>query len=321
MHSTTIASPTNLGDRQLLAEVQRLVRCERAATAALIASLAELDALKLYLGEGCSSLFTYCTQVLHLSEHAAYGRIVTDRAARRFPAILERLSSGELPLTAVGLLAPHLTIDNHRQLLESARYKSKRDIEQIVAYLRPQPPVATTVRKLPTPKLAPNPLPIASTAALESGIFDRALTLLLKELERLKCAATNRPRETTEVKEMSCHVPAAVKRAVWPRDDGRCAFVGSNGRYSERGFLEFHHVQPYAAGGETTIANIELRCRAHNNYEKDLFFGVPPMVRERWTEWPIDRLGPDRVGRSMRRGPAIVTCERFCTAVNPSRGR
>ena len=64
----------------------------------------EMDARKLYLGEGCSSLFTYCTQVLHFSEHAAYGRIEAARAARRFPAILDGLVDGRLTLTAIGLL-------------------------------------------------------------------------------------------------------------------------------------------------------------------------------------------------------------------------
>ncbi len=61
---------------------------EREATAALIAALGELDARRLYLAEGCSSLFTYCTQVLHLSEHAAYGRIEAARAARKWPVVL-----------------------------------------------------------------------------------------------------------------------------------------------------------------------------------------------------------------------------------------
>lgn len=51
---------------------------------------------------------------------------------------------------------------------------------------------------------------------------------------------------------------------VWRRDEGRC---------TERGFLEYHHVQPYAAGGVATTANIELRCRTHNAYEASLFFG------------------------------------------------
>ena len=80
-----------LSDRQLLTEVNRLASSERQATADLIGSLMELDARRLYLGEGCSSLFTYCTQVLHMSEHAAYGRIEAARAGRRFPMILDLL--------------------------------------------------------------------------------------------------------------------------------------------------------------------------------------------------------------------------------------
>jgi 5-methylcytosine-specific restriction endonuclease McrA len=73
----------------------------------------------------------------------------------------------------------------------------------------------------------------------------------------------------------SRHIPAAVKRAVWSRDGGRCAFVSSDGRRSiEQGFLEFHHVRPFAAGGEPTAENIQLRCRAHNGYEANLAFGL-----------------------------------------------
>jgi hypothetical protein len=55
---------TDLSDRDLLSAVKQLVAAERQATARLIAALVELDVRRLYLGEGCSSLFTYCTQVL-----------------------------------------------------------------------------------------------------------------------------------------------------------------------------------------------------------------------------------------------------------------
>jgi hypothetical protein len=80
----------------------------------------------------------------------------------------------------------------------------------------------------------------------------------------------------------SRHVPAAVRRAVWTRDGGRCAFVGANGRRcTERGFIEFHHTAPYAAGGAATVDSIELRCRAHNLYEGALDFG--PAVRRHAT--------------------------------------
>ena len=65
--NTLPISVDHLSDQQLLAEVKRLTDDERQATARLIASLSELDVRRLYLGEGCSSLFTYCTQVLCLS--------------------------------------------------------------------------------------------------------------------------------------------------------------------------------------------------------------------------------------------------------------
>jgi len=339
---TISSSLTSLSDRDLLATGRRLAADERQATTQLIASLAELDARRLYLGEGCSSLFTYCTQVLHLSEHAAYGRIEAARAAGRFPIILDRLNSGDLTLTAVGLLASHLTSENHRELLDAARHKSKREVERLIAAIRPQLSVPSSVRKVPSP--VPRPLKPAAERLVETigepsptaplvaaavshppprpsvvrpiaperykvqftvdgetfsklrraqdlmrhrvpdgdvaVIVDAALTLLLERLERTKLAAASRTRTAQVTQHESRHVPAAVRRHVWARDQGRCAFVGTQGRCTERGFLEFHHVAPYAAGGSATAENIELRCRAHNQYEADQFFGRPEAARE-----------------------------------------
>jgi len=54
---------------------------------------------------------------------------------------------------------------------------------------------------------------------------------------------------------------------------GRCAFVGTDGhRCGERAFLEFHHVQPHAVGGEPTVENVQLRCRRHNAHEARAYF-------------------------------------------------
>ncbi len=110
-------------------------------------------------------------------------------------------------------------------------------------------------------------------------IFDRALTLLVADLKRQKCAATSRPRPSRGQADGSPNIPAAVKRVVWVRDGGRCAFVArSTGHRCEaRRFLEFHHVVPRGVGGPPTVGNIQLRCRAHNGHEVDLFYG--PGVR------------------------------------------
>jgi hypothetical protein len=105
-------------------------------------------------------------------------------------------------------------------------------------------------------------------------IFDRALTALLEELARKKWAATERPRSSRGTAPGSRDIPAKVRRAVWLRDHGRCAFRSRGGRRcNERAFVEFHHLDPHGVGGHASIGNIELRCRAHNLYEAELFYG------------------------------------------------
>src|SRR5437667_12229296 len=133
--------PSRLSNEELLAEVTRLAGCEREATAALIAHLAEFDARRLYLGLGFSSLFAYCTEALRLSEHEAFNRIEAARAARKFPVILGLLSAGSVNLTAVRLLAPHLTPENCERTLAAAPAKTKREVEELVARLTPKPDV------------------------------------------------------------------------------------------------------------------------------------------------------------------------------------
>jgi len=104
-------------------------------------------------------------------------------------------------------------------------------------------------------------------------VLDRALTLLVADLERRRCAAVAAPRAERRTTGHTRHIPAAVKREVWRRDEGRCAFTAGHRRCTETAFLEFHHVDPYADGGAASVTNIELRCRAHNQYEAALRFG------------------------------------------------
>ena len=153
-------SPATLSDREVLKATVQAAREERRATGELLALLAEVDARRLYLGEGCSSLFSYCTRVLHLSEHAAYHRIEAARAARRFPIVLDLLAGGDLTLTTVALLRPHLTSDNHETLLAAARHKSKREVEHQIACLAPKPDAIVMVRRLPEVKTEPSTGPM-----------------------------------------------------------------------------------------------------------------------------------------------------------------
>ena len=121
--------------------------------------------------------------------------------------------------------------------------------------------------------------------AIPSGdlaeVFDRALTSLVRDLERRKYGAADRPRPVQGPAAESPqgptgpsrHVPAAVRRMVVARDGQRCTFRSPAGkRCDATAFLEFHHREPYAAGGAMTAANIELRCGPHNRHAAKLYF-------------------------------------------------
>ena len=123
--------------------------------------------------------------------------------------------------------------------------------------------------------------------ALPSGdvaeIIDRALDALILQVERRKFAATDQPRRPTHRPAKDTrHIPAEVKRRVRERDGGRCTFVDDRGcRCAERKFLEYDHELPVARGGPSTVSNVRLRCRAHNQYAAECAFGAGFMQSKR----------------------------------------
>ena len=318
---------SHLSDSALAAELLRVVASERQITARFVALLAELDRRKLHLALGYSSLFDYCLKALKLTEHETCNRIEAARAIRSHPLLLDRLADGQLSLTAIRLLRPHLTNDNAVRIISEARGRNVEGIKLLIARLKPQPAVPSVVRKLPEPKpVLPQPptrseqheeavslstvvaqppppsrrpvvAPLSescyklqvtiSAPARErlrqiqdlmrhrvptgdpAVIVEKALELLHAQLLKEKAAEVARPRRVKpDCDPAGRHIPAAVKREVWRRDEGRCAFIGTDGRKcGSTAAIEFHHLQPFAVGGASTPANLALRCRAHNGFD------------------------------------------------------
>jgi hypothetical protein len=140
----------SIPDDDLLRQLSDLLKDSRRVESDLVAHIGEVDARRLYAREACSSMFAYCMEVLHLSEHEAYLRIAAARASRKYPTILAMLGDGRLHLSGIGKLASHLTEANCEEVLARAAHKSKREIEELVAELAPKPDVPASVRKLPT---------------------------------------------------------------------------------------------------------------------------------------------------------------------------
>ena len=138
-----------LEDRQVLDGVLRLHHCAAEVTADLLCHFAEVDCRRLYVGEGCQSLFAYAVERVGCTEDEASRRIHAARAGAKFPVVFELVASGEVTLTAVSKLAPHLTSANHREVLAEAKGKTLREIEVMVARLAPKPDVAPRLARLP----------------------------------------------------------------------------------------------------------------------------------------------------------------------------
>jgi hypothetical protein len=142
----------HVSDDALHAGVKTLTGRHNALTAELLAHLAEVDARGIYRERACSSLYTYCVYELRLSEDEAQRRARVARTAREFPLLFEMLAEGAIHLTGILLLAPYLTPGNHAELLARARFRTKREIEHLVAEIAPRPDVPARVEPLgPTP--------------------------------------------------------------------------------------------------------------------------------------------------------------------------
>jgi hypothetical protein len=146
-----IAELRILSNDHVTRQVLQLNRKQQLVNAELLLYLSELDCRKLYRNHACPSLFEYLTTRLGQSEDVAYRWMWGARLIRTFPLVYELLADGRLHLSALMLLKPHLTEENHRDWLMAASGRSKREIEKLVASRCPKADVPTRVRKLPEP--------------------------------------------------------------------------------------------------------------------------------------------------------------------------
>jgi len=116
-------------------------------------------------------------------------------------------------------------------------------------------------------------------------VIEAAVTEKLERLEARRYGKTDAPRKVlldSDTSSGSRHVPAAVRRVVNERDEGRCRFVDEQGRRcSERHRLEYHHRHPFGYGGDRRPQNIRLMCQAHNDYLAERDYGQKAMERYR----------------------------------------
>ncbi len=223
---------TDLSNETLLSNLHSLVGQGRALLSRLLAYLGEVEERRLHLFSACSSMVEFCVRKLGMSEDEAWRRFAVSRVARRFPIVLGMVERGEIHLTALLLLREYLTPDNHEELLRAASGKTKAQVLELIAARFPRPGPPSSIQELPAQiassssagaATAPNRIaPLSAerysvqlTASAElkakierarnlmrhenpSGdltrIVERAIDLLIEDLERKRLGKTKHPR-------------------------------------------------------------------------------------------------------------------------------
>ena len=142
------SSVEELSDAELLAGTRRLVGRSNQLLAELLVHLGEVEARGIHRTRACSSLYAYLIYELRFSEDEAFRRVAAARLVRRFPALLDALASGELHLTGLLMLGPHLTEGNLIEVLARAKHRTKRELARLVRILDPLPAVPARIEPL-----------------------------------------------------------------------------------------------------------------------------------------------------------------------------
>ncbi|WP_394831254.1 HNH endonuclease [Pendulispora rubella] len=108
-----------------------------------------------------------------------------------------------------------------------------------------------------------------------SVLVERAVDLLLAELEKRRLGKTTRPAmKAPHATTRAGYVTRSTRREVFERDGEQCTFVDESGRRCEcRTFLELDHIEPRARGGSDDPTNLRIRCKWHNALAAEQDFG------------------------------------------------
>jgi hypothetical protein len=137
-----------ISDDELFVTVQRLTARSNVALAELLAHLGEVERRGIHRVRACASLYTYCIYELRMSEDAAFRRSKAARLVREYPDLREAIAKGEMHLTGVLIIGPHLGGERHAEILRRARFRSKRELTRLVAEIDPRPEVPALVEPI-----------------------------------------------------------------------------------------------------------------------------------------------------------------------------
>ena len=266
---------------------------ERELVCEILKELIVVQQKQVYLLEGCSSMFTYCTEIMGYSEDEAYIRMQAMRGLRANPAIETKLESGELKLTVVAKAQAAIrraekvrkvSREEKSSLFDSLCGATVREANLQIATALPESVV-------PIERIQP----VTEELTKIEYYADKRLLAKLERLKGLLAHKNYEGRHDVLIEQLadialakldpknsdaaihvsnggSRYIGKGTKRMTWTAAEGRCQYINpiTGKRCTSKHGLQIHHVHEYANGGSNDPKNLQLLCGPHNRWRSRL---------------------------------------------------
>lgn len=263
-----------LKDESIIIELKTLVRTERETTAKILHYLREIETRKIYLEQGYPSLFEWVVGELGYSTGGAHRRIQSMRLLKTIPELEEKISSGEMSLSVAAQTQSYfrredqlrrdqsreqLSLKMKQEIAKSLVGYSSRECERKLASIFPEAvprekwkPISATktvIQFVADSELIEKLEKLKGLMAHKN--FDGRLDLLIEQMAdiALRKLEPKLPKKIpTSEKSVGRRIPAAVKYAVWKRDQGRCTYQDPKTKKLclSKHALQYDHLNPFA---------------------------------------------------------------------------
>ncbi len=253
----------NISDKNLHDNLVNLASKEKQLDIDIIEHLQEVERRKLYSDFECSSLYSYCVEILGFNESQTYQRIKAMRLTKNLPEIKEALSTNKLTLTNVSLMGSlfndiEVNKEEQKHLISQVEGKSRKECEDIIKKIKQVHGIETQdFVSIKITKEAYEMLLSLQNETKQKNISE-AILEVGKEYQIQKIEKLKPQRRSSSVVKNSRFIPKPIKYAAFIKNQGKCTKCGT------AHYLEYEHKKPYALGGDNSKDNIELLCRNCN---------------------------------------------------------
>ena len=195
---------------------------------------------------------------------------------------------GELTLSEARRIVPVITKENHAEWIGKAKELGQKELEREVTAVNPKAhtpkeklrPIAKDLSELKVPVDLKTEENLTALKEILSQKLGKAATLTdviawAAEVTRMKFDPVKRAERSRKISSRkSATTPkagrqplqASVKHPVVIRDGMRCTHVSWDGqRCEQKRWLHFHHQIEVRHGGQNSVDNLRLLCRAHHD--------------------------------------------------------